>query len=54
MQAEDLEHLAFQRLEKQMQNAREALDCIRAFYNEGTLPEHSRRALSRITASTEN
>ncbi|HPR83623.1 MAG TPA: hypothetical protein PLD51_07175 [Pontiellaceae bacterium] len=54
MQAEELDHLAFQRLEKQMQNAREALDCIRAFYNDGTLPEHSRKVLSRITASTEN
>ena len=54
MQEEELEHLAFQRLEKQMQNAREALDCIHAFYNEGALPEHSRRALSRITASSEN
>jgi len=54
MQAEDLEHLAFQRLEKQFQNAREALDCICAFYNEGALPEHSRRALSRITVSSED
>jgi hypothetical protein len=54
MQEEELEHLAFQRLEKQMENSREALDCIRAFYNEGTLPENSRRALSRITTSTEN
>ena len=54
MQKEELEHLAFQRLEKQMQNAREALDCIHTFYNEGALPENSRRALSRITASIEN
>jgi len=54
MQVEELDHLAFQRLEKQMRNAREALDCIRAFYNDGTLPEHSRKVLSRITASTEN
>lgn len=51
LQAEELEHLAFQRLEKQMQNAREALDCIRAFYNEGTLPEYSSRVLQRITPS---
>ncbi len=54
MHEEELDHLAFQRLEKQMQNAREALDCIHAFYNEGALPENSRRALSRITASSEN
>ena len=54
MQAEDLEHLAFQRLEKQFQNAREALDCICAFYNEGALPEHFHRALSRITVATED
>lgn len=54
MQEEELKHLAFQRLEKQFQNAREALDCICAFYNEGALPEHSRRALSRITVSPEN
>lgn len=54
MQEEELEHLAFHRLEKQLQNAREALDCIRSFYDEGTLPEHSRKVLSRITASSEN
>jgi len=54
MQAEDLEHLAFRRLENQLQTAREALDCIYAFYNEGALPEHSRRALGRITVSSEN
>ncbi|NOU35628.1 MAG: hypothetical protein HOO88_02465 [Kiritimatiellaceae bacterium] len=51
MQVEEMEHLAFQRLEKQMQNAREALDCIQTFYNEGALPENSRRALQRITPS---
>lgn len=54
MQKEELKQLAFQRLEKQMQNAREALECIQAFYNEGALPENSRRALSRITVSSEN
>lgn len=54
MQEEDLEHLAFQRLEKQLQHAREALDCIVTFYNEGALPENSRRALSRITVETED
>ncbi len=54
MQAEQLEHLAFQRLETQLQNARDALDVILAFYNEGTLPEHSRKILSKITVSTEN
>lgn len=53
MQEEELEHLAFHRLEKQLQNTREALDGIRAFYNEGALPESSRRALERITVSTE-
>jgi len=54
MQKEELEHMAFQRLEKQMQNAREALACIQTFYNEGALPEYSRRALSRITVETED
>ena len=54
MQEEELEHLAFQRLEKQMQNAREALDCIRAFYDGGFLPEHANRVLSKISLSSEN
>lgn len=54
MQAEELEQLAFQRLQKQLQTAREALDYIYAFYNEGALPEHSRRALGRITVSSED
>ncbi len=54
MQKEQLDHLAFQRLEKQMQTANEALDCIRAFYNEGTLPEHSRRVFDRIAVSSDS
>jgi hypothetical protein len=49
MQEDQLEQLAFHRLEKQMQNASEALDCIRAFYNEEVLPEHSRKALNKIS-----
>lgn len=49
LQAEELEHLAFQRLEKQFQNAREALDCIRAFYDGGILPDHADKVLGRIT-----
>jgi len=54
LQEDDLEHMAFHRLEKQFQNAHEALACIYAFYNEGALPEHSRRVLSRITVSSED
>jgi hypothetical protein len=38
MNAEELEHLAFQRLEKQMQECFQALEIIRTFYNTGTLP----------------
>lgn len=46
---EQLDHLAFLRLEKQLQNAREALDCIRTFYSTGTLPGTANRILRRIT-----
>jgi hypothetical protein len=49
MHEEELEHLAFQRLEKQIQQAREALDCIRAFYNEGALSGRAVAILQRIS-----
>lgn len=49
MQEEELDHLAFHRLGKQLQNAREALDCIRDFYSTGVFSELSNRILRRIT-----
>ncbi|MEI8206312.1 MAG: hypothetical protein WCG03_05485 [Kiritimatiellales bacterium] len=54
MNKKELEHLAFQRLEKQLQESFQALEILRTFYNTGSLPERSRRALSRITASPED
>lgn len=54
MQAEELEHLAFQRLEKQMQESFHALEIIQTFYNEGTLPEDADRVLNRISVTTED
>jgi hypothetical protein len=50
----ELEHLAFQRLEKQLQECFQALEIIRAFYDTGTLPENADRVLGRISTSSEN
>lgn len=54
MQEEKLEHLAFQRLEKNMQECFQALEVIKTFYNEGTLPDAADRVLARITFSEED
>jgi hypothetical protein len=51
MQEEQLEHLAFQRLEKQLNESFQALEVIRRFYHEGTLPDSAGKVLDRITFS---
>ncbi len=50
-QKEELEHLAFQRLEKQMQECFQALEILRSFFDEGTLLDGADRVLDRITLS---
>lgn len=54
MKEEQLEHLAFQRLEKNMKECFQALEIIKNFYNEETLPSHADRVLDRITFSEED
>ncbi len=54
MDEEELEQIRFQALEKQLQESFQALEILRTFYNTGALPEHSRRALDRIAASSED
>lgn len=54
MQEDRLEHLAFQRLEKQLDESFQALEIIRTFYHEETLPDGSDRVLDRITFSEED
>jgi hypothetical protein len=49
MQEEELEHLAFQRLEKQVQESFQALEILHSFFNEGALPDHADRVLQRIS-----
>jgi hypothetical protein len=44
-----LDQLDFQRLEKQMNESRQALEIIRAFYRDGSMSEESYKALKRIT-----
>lgn len=51
MQPEQLEKLAFQRLETNLDECFQALEIIKSFYNEGTLPVSSDRVLDRITFS---
>lgn len=51
MKEEALDHLAFQRLERQMQESFQALEILQAFFNEGTLPEDADRVLKRIRLS---
>ena len=53
-QEKDLEQVRFQILEKQLQESLQALEILNTFYNTGALPEHSRRALDRITVSSED
>ncbi|MEN7972982.1 MAG: hypothetical protein ABFR47_04015 [Verrucomicrobiota bacterium] len=50
-QEEALDHLDFQRLGKQLQESLQALEIIRTFYRDGTLPEASRKALKLIHIS---
>ncbi|MFA7256500.1 MAG: hypothetical protein WC047_02870 [Kiritimatiellales bacterium] len=49
MQKAELEHLAFQRLEKQLQESFQCLEILRRFFNKETLPEDAGRVLNRIT-----
>lgn len=51
MDESKLTKLAFQRLEKQLDECFQALEIIKDFYNEGTLPVRSDRVLDRITFS---
>jgi hypothetical protein len=48
MQEEKLEHLAFQHLEKQMKECFQALEIIRSFFNDSSLPDNADRVLGRI------
>lgn len=54
MHEEELEHLDFQRLEKQLQESFQALEILRTFYNTGALPSDADRVLDRISPSPEN
>jgi hypothetical protein len=54
MQEEELEHLAFQRLEKQLQESFQCLEILQSFFNEGTLPANADRVLGRISVSSED
>jgi hypothetical protein len=54
MDKEELEHLAFQRLEKQLQESFQALEILNTFYNTGALPNDANRVLNRISTSSEN
>lgn len=54
MDEEVLNHLAFQRLEKQMLECFQALEILRTFFNEGTLPDSADRVLGRIELSADN
>lgn len=53
MNEEELDHLAFQRLEKQMQESFQALEVLQSFFNEKTLPAGADRVLSRITTTAD-
>jgi hypothetical protein len=48
MHAEELDQLAFQRLEKQMQESFQALEILQGFFNEGTLSAHTLELVRRI------
>jgi hypothetical protein len=54
MQEEQLDHLAFQTLEKQLDESFQALEIIRAFYHNGELPDGAEAVLDRITFSEED
>ncbi len=48
MQEADLAELDFQQLEEQMDESLQALEIIRAFYRDGSLPEDSLKTLRKI------
>lgn len=48
MTEEELDDLDFQHLEKQLKESLQALETIRTFYRDGTLPEASLQALRQI------
>ena len=54
MQEEQLDRLAFAQLEKNLDQSFQALEIIRDFYNEGTLPDGADRVLDQITFSEED
>jgi len=51
LQEEKLNDVDFQTLEKQLDESFQALEIIKTFYNEETLPEDADRVLDRITFS---
>ena len=53
MKEEALDDLNFQGLEKQLQESFQALEIIRTFYNEGTLPEASLQVLKQINLTSQ-
>ena len=53
MTEEELDQLDFQQLGKQMKESLQALDIIRTFYRDGTMPEESHKALQRIRIAEE-
>ena len=54
LQPEKLEQLDFQTLEKNLDECFQALEIIRTFYEEGTLPDDALKILDRITFSEED
>ncbi len=54
LQEEKLDQADFQTLEKQLDESFQALEIIKAFYHEGTLPDGADRILDRITFSEED
>lgn len=54
MQPEKLELVDFKRLEKNLNESFQALEVIRTFYAEGTLPDDADRILDKITFSEED
>ena len=54
LQTEKLDEVDFQTLEKQLDESFQALEIIRTFYNEKTLPDDANRVLDQITFSEED
>jgi len=53
MTEEELDHLDFELLEKQMQESVQALEIIRTFYQTGSMSDESLRAIKRIRIAEE-